>query len=583
MVCRLPMRASIELTDDFWAPRIRQLHDTTLPILLERLEAHGAVDAFRRLRMENRPARNTSWLGAWVSDSDLYKWTEAAALAGRADLVDPVATAIAAAQDDDGYVHTVYGHDGMGRYFDVDTGHELYCMGHLVEAAVSHYETTGSRALLDVAIGVAGHVRSAFGPGRNEHIDRHPELELALCRLAGATGDRALVDLAAWMIERHLVRSDLTLETVEPAGHAVRFVYLTSGIAEVAIATGASRWRDAALRLWHGLVTRHSYCTGAVGGRWMGEAIGRAYELDDETSYAESCATVAMAHLARRMWRLTADPACLDHLDTILFNALPAAIGSNGASWCYANALTFTAAREQNMWVLPFEYGSAMALKWFPPRRRDWFDVMCCPPNIARAFAQVPSWVCETDAVAPPTLRILLPIACRIREGGWDVEVQSEWPWSGELDVRVHRAPAGGRLFVRRPTEGFEEVPASGSTRVAWPVRSAWWSARPELAVATGKVFLRRGPVVYALDDRALPGTDLRCVSVDPAAAIDDGDPRSVVVRARLTEPSPDGLPLYRPRDAAMARGRIVDLAMRPYHAWPDGVGQLRIWIARSA
>ena len=299
---------SIEIADEFWAPRIAQLRDVTLPTLLARFEAHGVVEAFSRLRMPDRPPRNTSWLGAFVSDSDLYKWTEAAALAGRTDLVDPVARAIAAAQDDDGYLHTYFGQDGRGRYGNLGTGHELYCMGHFVEAAVSHHEATGSRTLLDAAIRVAAHVAATFGPGRDERFDSHPELELALCRLGAVTGDRRLVELAAWMIERPLREAGLTLETVEPAGHAVRFLYLTSGIAEIAIATGDARFRDAALRLWSALVLRHSHCTGAVGGRWMGEAVGRSYELDDETSYAESCASVAMAQLARRIWRLVRRP-----------------------------------------------------------------------------------------------------------------------------------------------------------------------------------------------------------------------------------------------------------------------------------
>jgi hypothetical protein len=569
----------VELLDSFWAPRVAQLRDTTLPILLGRLEAHGVVDAFRRLRQSDPPPRNSSWLGSFASDSDLYKWAEAAALAGRGDLLDPVAAAITAAQDDDGYLHSLYGHDGAGRYGNLGTGHELYCMGHFVEAAVSHYEAGGGRALLAAAIRVASHVRARFGPGRDERVDAHPELELALCRLAAATGDRGLVDLAAWMIERPLREAGMTLETLEPAGHAVRFVYLTSGIAEVAAASGEGRWRDAALRLWQALLERHSYCTGAVGGRWMGEAVGRPYELDDETSYAESCATVAMAQLARRIWKLTGDPACQEALGTILFNALPAAVGADGASWCYANALAFTGAREQNLWVLPFEYGPAMALRWFPPRRQEWFDVMCCPPNLARAFAQVPSWIAEAEDGDPPLLRLLLPLACRIRGAGWDVEVQSGWPWSGEAEIRVHRSPTGGRLLARRPEEGFEPLATAGATRLEWPQRAGWWSARPELAAMTGKVFLRRGPLVYALDDRGLPGVDLRCVSVDPRETIDDTDPRAIQVRARISAAAP---PLYGPFDAAPAGGRSANVVLRPYHAWPEGVGQLRIWLRRA-
>jgi DUF1680 family protein len=566
---------SVQLTDTFWAPRLAQLRDVTLPALLERLEAHGVVENFRRLRRPDPPPRDASWLGAWVSDSDLYKWTEAAVLAARGDLADPVIAAVVAAQDPDGYLHTFYGHDGMGRYFDPDTGHELYCMGHCIEAAVSHHEATGSRTLLDAAIRIGQHVVGRFGPGRDERVDLHPEMELALCRLAAVTGDRRLVEHARWMIEQTLGRAGLTLETFAPGGHAVRFLYLASGIAEVAAATGDARWRAAALRLWSDVVERHGYCTGAVGGRWMGEAIGRPYELDDETSYAESCAAVAMAHFTRRIWRLGGDPACLEHLDMLLFNALPAGVGADGASWCYANALAFTDAPERNPWVLPFEYGSAMALKWFPPRRHEWFDVMCCPPNLARAFAQVSSWVCQEDGT---TLRILLPLACRITTDAWDVAVDSDWPWSGDVAVRVQRAPQGGRLLLRRPGEGFDAIATTGSTRTTIPVRPGWWSARPEVGAMAGKVFLRRGPVVYALDDRELPGIDLRRVTIDPSLPVDDRDPRAIRVSARIVE---TGSPLYRPAGEVRGVAPAVDVVMRPYHAWPTGIGQLRLWLGR--
>jgi DUF1680 family protein len=575
--------AQVELRDRFWSPRLAALRESTLPTLLERLEAHGVVEAFARVRMEQPPPRTTSWLGAIFCDSDLYKWIEAAALAGHGTLLEPLLEPVLRAQDADGYLHTFFGHDGRERYVDLDHGHELYCMGHFVEAAVSHHRATGRRDLLDAALRVGEHVAATFGPGRREQVDQHPEVELALCRLAAVGGGRSLVDLASWMLEQPLARSGLTLETVRPAGHAVRFLYFASGIAEVALATGDARWREAALRLWREVVDRHSYCTGAVGGRWMGEAIGRPYELDDETSYAESCAAVAMAQLTDRAWRLGGDPGCLDHLDTLLFNSLPAAIGADGASWCYSNALAFTGDGEQNPWVLGFEYGPAMALRWFPPRRHGWFDVMCCPPNVARAFASVPSWVAETSVeVGRPTLLIRLPVACRVTGDEWDVELETDWPESGAVDVEVRRAPAGGRLCLRRPGEGIEELATDAKSRLELPVRAGWCEARPELSAMSGKVFLRRGPVVYALDDRDLPGVDLRRLRIDVAAPVDDTDPNRLRTTVEHLEADPTGRPLYTEVDRLGPARRLVDATLRPYHAWPDGVGQLRIWLSRS-
>jgi DUF1680 family protein len=311
--------------------------------------------------------------------------------------------------------------------------------------------------------------------------------------------------------------------------------------------------------------------------------VGRPYELDDETSYAESCAAVAMAQLTDRIWRLGGDPASLDHLDTLLFNALPAAIGGDGASWCYSNALAFTGDAEQNPWVLGFEYGPAMALKWFPPHRHAWFDVMCCPPNVARAFAGVPSWVAETSvgSAGAPTLLIRLPVASRLVDDAWDVEIRSDWPESGDVEVVVRRAPDAGRLHLRRPGEGIEELASEGTSRLELPVRAGWWEARPELAAMSGKAFLRRGPVVYALDDRDLPGIDLRRLRVDTAAPVDDSDPAGLRASVEEREADPADRPLYAEVDRAQPRGRRLDVTLRPYHAWPDGVGQLRVWLPR--
>jgi len=594
---------TVELRDDVWAPRIAQVRRTTVPTLLDRLAAHGVVEAFGRLAAPEatRSARDQSWFGSWVGDSDLAKWMEAAALTGRHDLLDPVAAQVVGAQHDDGYLHSFYGQGGVPRYVDFDSGHECYCMGHFVEAGVTHHAVTGRADLLDPARRVGDHLVRTFGSGRDERIDLHPEAELALCRLAEVTGDRRLVDLAAWMVEGHLRRGGVTLDTVVPGGHAVRFVYLVSAMAELAWATGEPRWRDASVRLWGELVAEHSHCTGHVGGRWMGEAVGRAYELGDDTSYAESCGAVAMAHLARRMWRLTGDPTVLDHLDTLLYNAIPAGVGADGTTWTYANALGFDDDAEQNCFVLPFEYGPSMALQWFPFRRHEWFDVMCCPPNLARAFAAVPTWVADLlpgpdrsagragsagsggdpfpGAAVGPVLRIGLPVSAHIEGGGWDVEVESAWPWTGDVRVDVRRAPSHGRVAVRVPGEGFVEVPAAGPSELEIPVTTRWWSAVPEATALLGRAHLRRGPVVYALDDRAVPGADLRRVVVDVTAPIDDRDPRAVLVDAWVDETPAHPVTPYRPV-ADGSRRAIGPVVLRPYHEWPDGIGALRIWLA---
>jgi len=314
----------VELADPFWAPRLEQLASTTLPVLLHRLEDHGVVAAF-----DGDAVRR----GLWFSDSDLYKWMEAAARARRLDLLEPIVAVVADAQHPDGYLNSYYdrGPGSPGRYVDLANSHEWYCGGHLIEAALAHHDATGERTLLDVAVRWADHLCSTFGPGGDERIDGHPEVELALVHLSRATGDPRYLAMARWIIER-----TVDLSSVDLAGHAVRAIYLASAIAEVAISTGDGVYTAAATRLWRTMVDERSYPTGAVGGRWLGESVGRPFELGDDTSYTESCAAVAAMQFAWRMWMLTESTSCLDHMELILYNAVAAGVGSDGETWFYS-------------------------------------------------------------------------------------------------------------------------------------------------------------------------------------------------------------------------------------------------------
>lgn len=559
----------VTLTDDFWAPRQEQLRTHTLPVMLERLEASGTVANFRRSAEGNgEPFRAMHF-----ADSDLYKWLEAAVLAGRDDLADPVIDLVVAVQQPDGYVHTHFGTDGCPpRYSDMAFGHEQYCHGHLIEAAVSHWETTGSDRLLGVAVRLADHLLATFGPGRDERTDSHPEVELALARLGAATGDERYVAHAAWIIEAQLERVDLTLEDHRWSGHAVRAIYLASGIAEVALATGSQRWVDAATRLYASLLDQHSYPTGAVGGRWLGEAVGKPYELPDAMAYAESCAAVAAVQLSRRMWRLTADPRALDQIELLEFNAVPCGVGSDGESWFYSqpHAVAEVAA-ETNPWMYGFEYGQVMLLEWFPTHRHEWFDVPCCPPNLARLFASVDRDVCEVDAAGD--LYLHLPIAARITGDGWDVEVTGSYPTDGDVQVRVHAAPPGRVVRTRRPGwaggDGHEVLDAGAGAAATWdlPVRWEWWRSARHVEGAAGQVHLRRGPVVHcvegaALDHAGMAGADLRDLVVVDASA---GPDTAFALRRdveRLYGPVPD--------DHRAADVQPVALRTTPYAEWAN-------------
>ena len=521
-------RLEVALADGFWAPRLEQLRDHTLPVLLERLTDHGVIDAFARLSGRAQGRRR----GLWFTDSDLYKWMEAAAIAGRTDLLDPVIDIVVAAQHPDGYLHSYYGLEPFGlaadsggepgRYRDLSSSHELYCAGHFIEAALAHHAATGRDDLLGPAVRLADHLCDTFGPDRDRRLDGHPEIEVAMGRLASATGNERYLEHARWTIEALLDGAGLTLDDVDLAGHAVRALYLASGIAEVALATGDDRWRSCTERLWSTLVHERSYPTGAVGGRWMGEAVGRPFELADETAYGESCAAVAASQFTRRVFDLTGDIACLDHLELVLYNAVACGVGHDGASWFYSQPQAWHGSGgrpEQNLWVQPHEYQEQMALQWFPPRRHEWFDVTCCPPNLARMFATVPGQVAQLESDG--SLRIDLLAAAHLTGGGWDVRIDGRYPDDAAVRVHVADAPASaGTVRVRLPGAGLSSaqwlsVDGSRGAELSFeaPVEPTWRACDDRVVSAVGRRYLRGGPIVYCAEVPADSPSDLRLAS----------------------------------------------------------------------
>lgn len=559
----------VELVDGFWAPRRRQLAERTLPVLLERFEAHGVVDNFRR-----RAGRvDAPHQGLWFSDSDLYKWMEAAALIGRIDLLAPVVEVVVAAQSPDGYLHTYFGEPGTthtGRFADLVTSHEWYCAGHLVEAGIAHEEATGETVLLAAATRFADLLVDRFGPaeGQDHRVDGHPEVELAMARLARRTGEERYLAFARFAIEHQLAEAGATLETVDLAGHAVRALYLASGIAEVAMATGDARYREAAERLFETMVTERSYPTGAVGGRWLGEAVGRPFELPEATAYAESCAAVAALAFSGRIWRLTGDARALDQVDVVLHNAVACGVGPEGDRWFYSQPHSVAPeAHESNPWREQFDFGQAMLLDWFPPERREWFDVTCCPPNLARAVASVDRFV--AGRTAGGDLLVHLPLAARLVGPGLEVAVESSYPSSGDVTVAVTAAPAGGGVRVRlpdwsaaRPSTAPAHRPVRSGDRMPLRCDPTWWETDSRVEGAAGTVFVRSGPVVCCLVGHDLPGVDLRLVGADPAAA-----PGEWFVR----RPAATG-GLHHPVSAAGERVEPIRPAppLVAYHAWAD-------------
>lgn len=354
----------------FWGARWHQTREHTVPLLLERLEAHGAIDNLRDL--------STARQGWWFADSDVHKWLEAAVKVDRLDLAEPVAEIIAAAQAPDGYLHSFF---GERRYERLDGSHELYCMGHFIEAACAHHDRTGSTWLLDVAVRAADHIVREFGPGGDHEgaTDGHPEIELALCALSHRTGDRRYAAQA-----RRFVHS-LPDALHRPSGHAVRALYFATGAWDAAQLLDDDELAGEVRRWWTELVETRMYVTGGVGGRWVSESIGRPYELPNEMAYSETCAAVAAARLANRLGDTLTERR-------IVHNALLAGVNQAGDAWFYSSPLAATHGDEVNPWQVGRDFSAGSLVERFPARRLPWYDVTCCPTNLTRWMAALPDW-----------------------------------------------------------------------------------------------------------------------------------------------------------------------------------------------
>ncbi|MDF3145935.1 beta-L-arabinofuranosidase domain-containing protein, partial [Streptomyces sp. T21Q-yed] len=448
------------ITDGFWAARRRTNAEVSIPQGPARLQEAGNLANLRAA------AQDTGvFAGDFpFQDSDVHKWLEAASwqLADRSDdaelaaHIEELTALLASAQEADGYLQTYYqvAHPDR-RWQELGWGHELYCAGHLIQAAVAHHRATGRRELLDVAERFAVHIDSVFGPDKRiDGVCGHPEIETALVELYRETGEPRWLDLAGYFVDRrghglldadvnpHLGRAywqDHTLvrEATSVAGHAVRQLYLLAGVADLAAETGDAQLRATAERLWEAMAAGKTYLTGGVGARHEGEAFGEPYELPPDRAYAETCAAIASIQWSWRMALLTGEAKYSDLVERTLYNGFLSGVGLDGDSWLYVNPLQVREGYE----------GANEADK--AARRTPWFRCACCPPNVMRLLASLPHYMASGDAEGVQ----LHQYATGVYEaGGGRVRVATGYPWDGRIAVTVEEAPAADwTLSLRIP------------------------------------------------------------------------------------------------------------------------------------
>lgn len=518
---------AVRISDDFWTPRLRRNREQTLPAAYQKCQDTGALTNFARAAGEV----DGQFHGRYYSDSDVYKWIESASWAlaegPDAELEDRLAETvrlIVDAQDTDGYLNTYFSVDRVTeRWTDLQNNHEMYCLGHLVQAAVAHARVTGARTLLDVAVRAVELVERRYAPGLVRGACGHPELELALVELYRHTKEQRWLQLAAWQLEsrgagvlggsEYLVDHIPVRDQRSVTGHAVRALYLYSGIADLVLETGDTQLAANLEAIWDDLTQHKMSLTGGVGARWDGESFGDAYELPDRP-YNETCAAIASIMLAWRLLLRTGDGRYRDLMEWTLYNAVLPGLSDSGSEFFYQNPLA-DAGRH---------------------RRQSWFDCACCPPNISRLMSSLPGYLLTTSVESTGHtiwLHLLMGADATIElPGGGLVRLRtsSSLPWSGSYEMHVS-APDGASPMVAQPLDirlprpawaaelelriNGEPVPATsdhGYLRLdrewndgdrvnltyAAPVRLL--QANPAVGMAGGRVAITKGPLVYCLE-----------------------------------------------------------------------------------
>ncbi|MEP0845048.1 MAG: glycoside hydrolase family 127 protein, partial [Phycisphaerae bacterium] len=420
----VPIRA-VTMEPGFWRPKMEANRTVSIPRLLKLLEEKGVVDNFRRLSGRKQCERR----GYYFTDSDLYKWMESAALAlqsaddpaVKADL-DRIIDEVLAIQGSDGYINTWFeGPKAKDRFKQLPSHHELYCAGHLFQAAVAHYRATGERKLLDGALRFADYLVNVFGPDKPfQGFDGHPEVEMALVELYRTTGKQGYLELAEYYLDGNGYARRKGVE-----GHAVRMMYLCCGATDFFAETGREDYQQASLALWQDMVAGKLYVTGGVGARGSGEAFGEPFELPNRTAYSETCASIANGMWNWRMLAVTGEAKYMDLFERVLYNAFLSGVSIQGGEYFYVNPLANDGRH----------------------RRRDWYDCTCCPPNVQRTMAAIPGHVFTTsDKGVQVHLYDNCVLKWKLADGTPLVLRQkTSYPWDGAVEIDV--APQTARTF----------------------------------------------------------------------------------------------------------------------------------------
>ena len=633
--------ADVQIEDRFWAPRLEAVRRVTLAEEYEQLRETGRIEA---LRLNWRPGQPNPPHIFW--DSDVAKWVEAASYslitqpdAQLAAKLDEVVDLFAAAQQPDGYLNSHFTVvEPEKRWTNLRDWHELYCAGHIIEAAVAHHQATGSDKLLRVACRYADYISTVFGrePGKKRGYCGHEEIELALVRLYRATGERRYLDLARYFVDErgrqpHYFDQEARARGEDPAGdwhghdyrynqshlpvreqtsaegHAVRAMYLYCAMADLAGETGDASLLEACRRLWQSVSGRRMYITGGIGSSARGERFTWDYDLPNASAYAETCAAIGLVFWAHRLLQVEPKAEYADVMERALYNGVLSGISLDGSRFFYVNPLEVDYQAYLHEMDL---YGTSSIV----PQRQGWFSCACCPPNIARLLTSLGSY-----ALSAGDDRILVHLYlggrmhASLAGGKVSIAVESRYPWEGRVRLEVtpevrNHFTLGLRLpgWCRRPELSLNgrQVDLAPLTRDGYCYLERDWQAgdllelelpmavermvaHPEVTADVGRVALQRGPLVYCfeqadngprLQQLRLPRDAGLAAAYEPSLL---GGVVAIEGQALRSDPAAWHGGLYSRQPATEVP---VPVRAIPYYAWANREpGDMLVWIRGEA
>lgn len=610
---------SVKVTDVFWGQRLKASREVTIPLAFSKCEETGRYENFVKAA---HPSDEYKVEGFSFDDTDVYKTIEGASYLLQTypdkkleKYIDSVLLIVAGAQEPDGYLYTArtmnpkHPHDWAGpeRWTKVEElSHEFYNLGHMVEGAVAHYQATGKRKFLDIAIKYADCVCKAIGngPDQKKLVPGHQIAEMALVRLYLVTGDRKYLDQAKFFLDArgYTSRKDVysqahkpVLEQDEAVGHAVRATYMYAGMADVAAITGDSSYINAIDKIWENIVTKKIYITGGIGARHAGEAFGDNYELPNLSAYNETCAAIGNVYVNYRLFLLHGDAKYFDVLERTLYNGLISGVSLDGGSFFYPNPLASTGGYS----------------------RKPWFGCACCPSNISRFIPSLPGYV---YAVKDDHVFVNLYMANRgelkVKSKKLVLEQETSYPWDGDIRIRVAQGTLPFTMNLRIPgwvrnevlpgdlyyyddkqkpgytvtvngeavggvlQKGYLQIERKWRkgdvVEIRFDMQPRVVRANEKVTADRGRVAIERGPIVYCAE---WPDNDFNVHNIllnqHPSFQVVDKPDLLYGIREITTDAQALSY------DAA---GKLavkdVNLTLIPYYAWAHrGEGDMEVWL----